>query len=378
MPRVATRRQGRVRWWLHTHGHGLEALIADPDAVLGGPGSVAREAAGRKRLYRLAGEPALIVKVFTLPPGLARLRYWMRPSKARREARIAQRLTESGFRTAAPLATGEERRFGALHRSFSVIRELDARDLGDALREVEGEPKARRALLEAFGAFARRLHDGGVDQDDFAPNNFLVTDEADFVLIDFERCRLAEPLGVRRWTLLAKLHRHDLGISRCDRLRFLRTYLGPGADRAARRRAWQRIERAFRTVRARDARHARRAAFKPGRHIERDGEVWTVRARRDRPVRRLRLARREARRVWILAHQLERLDLPALRPVRLRPGNLELEDLGPSHESPDREHLLGEDRRRFERWGGFVHEPEWLLTAGGARLCDPRAFDLKL
>ena len=82
---------------------GLNALIADPDGALRRASSVAREQAGRKRFYRVAtgpGEPDLYVKVFSLPSVLARARYFLRPSKARREARIARRIAERGFEAA--------------------------------------------------------------------------------------------------------------------------------------------------------------------------------------------------------------------------------------------------------------------------------------
>ena len=76
-----------LRWWVDGERTPLlDALIAAPERVLEGPRSVAREAAGRKRLYRVEadGEPALYVKLFRLPPGWARWRSLWRPSKARR------------------------------------------------------------------------------------------------------------------------------------------------------------------------------------------------------------------------------------------------------------------------------------------------------
>ena len=125
--------RGRVRWWLHAKPTLLlDTLLADPDGVLSSVRSVARESAGRKRFYRLQGdpeEPALFVKVFTLPTLRSRLRYWLRPSKARREAKTAKALLGAGFDVAAPVAVGEERVGGALLRSFSVVPERRAWDL---------------------------------------------------------------------------------------------------------------------------------------------------------------------------------------------------------------------------------------------------------
>jgi hypothetical protein len=316
------------------------------------------------------------VKVFTLRPGAPRLRYLLRRSKAHHEATIARRLKALGFEAAEPIAIGEDRSLGLLRKSYSVIPVHPARDLRALLEDPATTKKNRRTVLQAFAVFARRLHDGGIDQDDFSPNNFLVTDEQSFVLIDFERCRIRSPLGNRRWKLLAKLHRHDLGVSLTERLRFLRAYLGPEAGIAERRKAWERIGHEFLQIRARDARRAARSAFKEGRRLRRDGDVWVVRGREQTPVMRLPLQPGQAREAWVLAQQLERLNLPALRPVRLLPDAIELEDPGPSLERADRAALVHAARRRFEAYGRFVTQGDWWITRDGAKLRDPCAFRL--
>jgi hypothetical protein len=337
---------------------------------------------GRKRFYRVeaAGEPALYVKVFAGPRGVARLASILRPSKARREAAIARAVAQRGFEAALPIAVGEERRLGALVRSFSVIAERPGRDLRALLSDPTTPPARRRALLRGFARLARRLHDAGVDQDDFSPNNFLATRDDAFVLLDFERCAVGAPLGERRFALLAKLHRHGLGVSRSERLRFLEEYLAPNGGRAERRAAFERIARAFREIRARDARHAARGAFREGRHVRREGESWVVAGRERVAVVRLALPQREARATWIRAHQLERLGLPALRPVRLGERGIELEDPGaPARLPPETAEaaILGA-LRRFQPWGRFVAAPEWHVGPRGALLRDPSAFELSI
>jgi tRNA A-37 threonylcarbamoyl transferase component Bud32 len=380
MPGLARSKNGRVRWWLEgPTTRRLAPLLADPDRTLQGPGSVARSRVGRKRFYRLAedgDEPALYVKVFRVAAGLARLRSFLRPSKARREAAIARAVAERGLEVARPIAVGEERRAGLLLRSFSVIPERPGSDLR-ALLLGTPEARERRALVEAFGRLARRLHDAGVDQDDFSPNNFLVGVNGRFALLDFERCRLRRVPPQRRWHVLAKLQRHDLGVSRTDRVRFLRAYLGEQEGRAARAAAWRAIERELRHIRRRDARHATRRARKPGRHVVRDAEGWVVRGRERHAVLRIELPPRQARRAWLRAHQLERLDLPALRPVRLGHGWLELE-APDGAASRDDAHAVARVRRRFAPWGRFVTEPEWVITPHGARLRDPLCFELEI
>jgi len=358
----------------------LDALLADPERVLAGPGSLARESAGRKRFFRVdtgGTEPALYVKLFALRPGAGRLRYFLRRSKARRERAVATRLARLGFEVAAPVAVGERRSFGLLERSYSVIREIEARDLVRLLGDGVISGAERRALLERFAVLARRLHDAGVDQDDFAPNNFLARPDGSFVLIDFERCRVRRaPLGDARWTQLAKLNRRELGVSRSDRLRFLRAYLGAGTTRADRRLAWRRIWPEFRRIRRHDARHAEAAAFREGRNLARDGDAWVMRARAREKTIALELDAATARRCWLLAQQLERLGLPALRPVRLEGGRVELLDPGAALPRAPADQVIARSLAALAPWGHFRAPPQWLFTAHTALLRNPHAFEL--
>jgi len=372
---------GDIRWWVDgPSDRVLEGLLANPDCVLRGAGSVARPRVGRKRFYRLEagdGESALFVKIFTVPAGPARWRSALRPSKARREAQIARQVGERGFAVAVPVAVGEQRRWGLLSRSFSVIRECPARDLRAILEDPE-TPRLRRVeLLESFAQLNRRLHDAGVDQDDTSPNNFLVDDGLHWTLVDFERCRLGAPLGERRWTLLAKLHRHGLGVSLTERLRFLRSYLGEPGTRAQRREAVQKIISAFLEVRRRDARRAARGAFQEGRHVGCEGATWFVRGREDVQTIRLEVSPARARAGWIAAHQLERLNLPALRPVRLSERGLELQAPSPAEPAGPRQAAVERALRRFAPLGEFVEEPHWEPTPNGPALRNPLAFRLK-
>jgi len=370
-----------IRWWVDgERTPRLEALMGEPERVLEGPGSLARESAGRKRFYRVDGggaEPALYVKVFTLPPA-ARWRYFLRRSKARRERALAHAIERRGFAVARPVAVGERRRHGALERSWLVTRDEGARDLRSLLESARENGAERRALLERFARFARRLHDAGVDQDDFSPNNFLVRADGAFVLIDFERARLRRgPLRARAWTQLAKLNRRDFGISRSDRLRFLRAYLGTSgaAGRAERRTAWRKIWPEFQRVRARDARRAAAAAFEEGRNLAREGEAWVVRARAGAKTIRLELGPDVARLCWVRAHQLERLGLPALRPVKLEGGTVELLDPGTAKPRSPADLLIGRALLALAPWGRFNAPPQWRFTPHGVLLANPQAFE---
>jgi hypothetical protein len=372
----------RLRWWVHGEETPLlRELMADPDRVLASARSVAREQGGRKRFYRVQ-EPgagrALFVKVFNLDSPAARLRYFGRRSKARLEQAVATGIRERGFDAALPAAIGEERRAGLLLRSIAAIPELPAIDLRSWFLERDPTPAQRRALLEDFARFNRALHDAGIDQDDTAPNNFLMHADGRFALIDFERCALrARPLPEpRRWRLLAKIFRHQIGVSAAEKLRFLRAYVGPETGAAGRRRAWLAIRSELARLRRHDARRAGAAAFKLGRHLVREGNVWLMRARRDAPVQRRVLDRARARSAWVRAHQLERLSLPALRPVRLDGTAVELLLPTGAREAAPTPVDVRVARGKFEACGRFAAEPHWLAADGGAWLTNPECFEI--
>ncbi len=368
---------GRVRWWVEgTPPRTLQKLMQDPDAVLQGPGSVARGPAGRKHFYRLeseTGHPAILVKIFNIQGWASRARYWMRPSKARHEAEIARALVSRGFDVSVPIAVGEERRWGVLARSFSIIPELRARDLLAILRDPETTDAERRAIAENFGSFARKLHDAGINQDDFSPNNFLLDDKGRYVLIDFERCEVGSPLGERRWTLIAKLHRHKMRLTYSNRLRFLRAYLGENTTSQELRDAWTKIEPIFYALRRRDARRAGEGAFEAGRNIHHDGDMWTVHARRDEPVKRIMFENNDAAcTAWRRSHQIERLALPALKGVRMGPDWVEYQR--PDIDGEPNPIEIERNLKRCKRFGEFVSEPQWGVLGGLTVLTNPHGY----
>lgn len=357
--------------------------MRDLDGTLAGPLAVPRERMHRKRFYRVhdGGEdPALYVKLFAAPRGLRRLPGLFRRSKALREARVAQQLTERGIAALEPLAVAEERRLGLPVRSVSVFPELPLRDLRSWLADPQTPSATRRDLVTSFGELNRRLHDAGVNQDDTSPNNFLVDPQRlDWVLIDFERCWPGRPLSRRRRSrLLAKLHRHDLGVSRSERLRFLRAYQGKGSRPETRRRDWTEIESAYYRVRKNDARRAARAAFQVGRNVACVDGVFSVAGRENSAAIRLHLDTAQCRAIWMLAHVFERLALPALRPVRMADHFVDL--LAPELDENAREFhaAVARARSRFAPYGRWVRDPQWALTREGAVLLTPNAFKLKL
>ncbi len=407
--------RGRLRWWIANDldpvaRARLDPILSDPDAALASPASVARRRVGRKRFYHLRQSPThidgppqlgLFIKIFEAPRGGAG---WLRSfgeSRATREAEVATAILQRGFLAAAPIAVGEERRLGRRTRSVSIIPELPARDLRTLLLDPAMTCAKRRELIEQFGRFTARLHASGIDQDDTSPNNFLVSTAGDFILIDFERCRVGEVLPpMRRWHLLAKLQRHQLGVTYSDRLRFLRAYLEDTPE-ISRRAAWSQISARLLEVRRNDARRAERGAFQEGRLLERIGAEWQVRGREQISAREIELPRKQAQQQWVLALQLERLRLPALRPVRLTRTGIVLaspvavaeeaqrdtprERTAPPGAGPaDSQHTAETERRivqacrEFERFGSWRAAPRWEADGNTVWLADLTTFELAI
>ncbi len=209
----------------------------------------------------------------------------LRGSKSRREWYCARDLAARGAPVAVPAAALERRRGGAIRDCYLLIDPLaDAEDLRARWRSG-GAAAERRALCAAFGAAAGRVHDAGLLQDDFAPNNFLVRGRTkpEVVAIDFERAGIGPGPApdTDRLAALAKLNRRlSADVSCAHRLRFLLAYAD--GDRAAARRWWARVSAAAPEQSRRDARRWRRVLTRDGRRFHRVvSTVWQGFARRD-------------------------------------------------------------------------------------------------
>jgi hypothetical protein len=170
-----------------------------------------------------------------------------RPSPAFTAFANARELVARGFAVPEVVAAVEFRYGGFCTRSFFVTRTVENADTADlhwqALRAQPDGPsrrRDRRGFALALGDLFRRLHAAGVYHNDLKDVNVLVrgpSTSPGWVLLDLERVQFRAALDPRRRTKnLVQLER-TLGraASRSDRLRFLRAYLGPGADRAQRR-----------------------------------------------------------------------------------------------------------------------------------------------
>lgn len=263
---------GGVRWWPAAAADPAAARLAVGRALEAlASGRATNEKSGRrKELYRLAllrpGEPDHLLKVSHYPP-LVGVRRRLLASKSRRELALAEALARRGIATPVPLAAGERRAGGRVRSCYLLVPFVrGARDVRRVAADPALAPAERRRLASAFGAFARRLHDAGVWQGDFQPNNFLLGPRGpdDLLAIDYERVRLRRSLSPRaRAAMLAKLERELPAARLAERGRFLRAYAG--GDRSEARRAWQDVAAAVRALAARDAARLARTATSRGR-----------------------------------------------------------------------------------------------------------------
>ena len=304
----------------------LAALLERAAAALATEGAV-RKASRRKTLHAIAlgdgVDHLLKANDYRGAPLLRRLRR----SRSARELARASAAAARGVPTPVPVAAGELRRRGLLERCFLLVPLVPgAVDLERLRAERAHAPRERRACERALGALARRMHDAGVFQEDFAPNNFLWRADPPPRLwaIDFERVRLGAPLSrAARTLLLARLERRLADASGAARMRFLLAYADE--DRAAARRWWLEVEARAPRLARRDRRRWERTATHPSRRfapMERAG--WRGWARRDADPAALagvldgervgeaaflvrwlgRLSRRRAARAWGLAQML--------------------------------------------------------------------------
>jgi hypothetical protein len=260
-----------VRWW-PGGGAGEPALRRTLEAALDAlaRGSAPNQKSGRrKELYLLtlgadAGPTHLLKR--NLYPGALGLRRRLVGSKARRELRLAQGVAARGIPTPLPLAAGERREGLRVSACYLLIPFLEG---AEDLRRIAARTAERRVLAAPFGRFARRLHDAGIEQDDFQPNNFLRGPGGpdDLWLIDCERLRLRRgPLPAsERARELAKLERELPAASLAERARFLRAYAG--GKRGAWHPLWREVEGAARRLAGRDAARLERLVARPSRRF---------------------------------------------------------------------------------------------------------------
>ncbi|MEN8182107.1 MAG: lipopolysaccharide kinase InaA family protein [Myxococcota bacterium] len=316
---------GGVLW--RVLGSDREALTAQLGSVVGDieAGRLKDQKSGRrKQLYdvRLGDGSEHLLKVNHYV-GLAACWRRLRGSKARREERLARTAHGRGLPTPLPVAWGERHRGGRLEACFLLVPRLaGVADLMQLQNDRSLSRRSRLALAAAFGRLARQVHQAGLRQDDFAPNNFLARlgPEPELFVIDFERARMRSGPVPRAACVpaLVRLDRRLPEVSNAERWRFLLAYTG---SRRAARCWWRELAGLAPRVALEDLAHLRRTTTRKGRRFEpvpavegfgwerRDGASRTLRRQGSETAstwtRRVPAAsRRRGRELWAMANLL--------------------------------------------------------------------------
>ncbi len=194
-----------------------------------------------------------IIKRYLSKHPLARLKNFLKLSKAARELKAAVLIARKGIPTTLPVAMGEKGGCGFVKESFVVLEKLkECRDLNSYFLEEYPAIRSSQELLEKWkiikelGILASRVLQEGVLQSDFSLNNFLLTKDKregiKLYLTDFEKITIKKTLSFnQKLRCLAKLNRVGREISTANRLRFLKSYMGSTAS-------WQQIASLARTI----------------------------------------------------------------------------------------------------------------------------------
>lgn len=236
------------------------------DQVMALEGEVFRNLAGRKTLRFVLGETSYFAKLHfgvgwrEILKNLCMLR---KPVLgARDEWRAIQRLEQLGVATMAIAGFGERGLSPSRRQSFLITDELvNTVSLEDFCRSWPDDPPPvalKQALIEKVATIARCLHNNGVNHRDCYICHFLldvqtlrapfVAEQLDLYLIDLHRVQIRTRTP-GRWVEkdVAALYfsSMDIGLTRRDMLRFMRTYRGKPLRQilATERRFWAAVVR---------------------------------------------------------------------------------------------------------------------------------------
>jgi tRNA A-37 threonylcarbamoyl transferase component Bud32 len=209
--------------------------------------NIARSRAG----FVTTGQGPVFVKRFTPGSLIEAMMERIRGSRAARSLRACELLTAAGFKVPAPLAACEQLSAGAIRSSWILSEALTTAGVLSRFIErghapAEEENPMRREALGAVAGTVRRMHDAGLFSSDLQETNLMLDRDGGVLAIHFVDLdgfrRLGRVGWRRRRRNLVQLDR-SVGrfMSRSERLRFLRDYLGEGWDRKAVRTLVERL-----------------------------------------------------------------------------------------------------------------------------------------
>jgi len=212
----------------------------------------------------------------------------LRRTRAKREWRTALALERLGIRAVEPVLLGWRRRFGVPVESFLVTRGVNGTSLKGLAQRLAAAgaviSPGERQIIEHLGALVRLLHANGVHHPDLHGDNILITEpHHQLCLLDLHAAKLRAGISRRdRVQNLAVLCNSLAlsGVTRQDRLRFVKAYLGPDSTRA-------KVLELSEVVRAKSQRlRARRVKSRSRRCVVRSSVFTNERTRLGRVYRR--------------------------------------------------------------------------------------------
>ncbi|MFQ5849131.1 MAG: lipopolysaccharide kinase InaA family protein [Candidatus Binatia bacterium] len=178
------------------------------------------------------------LKIYHQSDLLGTIKDLFRRSKAFRALKQSEALLREGFHTPRAVAAGEKRTLRFIRKAFLLTLSVEGTSLPLFLQEnccdaSDSRPlRRKREYLRQLAFEIRRLHQFGFVHGDLVPYNILVQMQGDgvnFVYVDNDRTRRYPrwfPHALWRRNLV-QLNRFFLpGISKRDRVRFFRFYLG--------------------------------------------------------------------------------------------------------------------------------------------------------
>ena len=196
------------------------AVVKDSRTTTVGSGKV-RERAIHVKRYNFQGLGYALKDLF-------------RASRAKRAWFAANSCVMRGLSVAGPVTYLERRRGRVLLESYLVSHTVEGRSLTEIMAQRAGPFPERRDLIDGLARFLARMHRHQVANRDLKGDNLIVSTKGSerhvFFIVDFDGVEIG-PVSwrtrVKNLTRLEREFRGSAAITRTDRLRFLKTYLGP-------------------------------------------------------------------------------------------------------------------------------------------------------
>jgi hypothetical protein len=172
-----------------------------------------------------------------------------RVSRAKRAWIASNSCVMRGLSVAEPVVYLERRRGRFLLESYLVSNTVEGQNLTEITAQRGRQFSEKRDWIDDLAQFLARMHGRQVANRDLKGANVVVSrtrsGRYDIFMVDFDGVEIGPVswrVRVKNLTRLAREFRGSAAITRTDRLRFLRTYLGPRfADRW--KRCWRGIAR---------------------------------------------------------------------------------------------------------------------------------------